>query len=350
VLALTLFSGCQASNFYNAETMPRSLMLARQSNPQEVDLSRIASVTGSSDRIGPGDILELAISASLNEDDQVTLPVRIGNDGTATIPDIGTIALAGYEPQAAEALIRGEAIERGLYHNPTVTVSFAHKKTNQVRVLGAVEVPGTYELTPGSSDIVSAIAAAGGLAEDAGENVKVKNPAPLNSEPRRSIAGDTQSPFSTASDEVEVSGGMTAYSVNLASASVSSTNSYLLQDGGVLMVEKRDPAPVNVQGLVNRPDTYPFPVGKDLTLLGAISMAGGLKNQLADKIYVIRPLANSNEPAVIKVSLRKAKRSGKSNIRLGPGDVVSVEQTPSTVLLEALQLIRVGVNGTAGLF
>jgi polysaccharide export outer membrane protein len=65
---------------------------------------------------------------------------------------------------------------------------------------------------------------------------------------------------------------------------------------------------------------------------------------------VIRPLANSSEPAVIQISLRKAKRSGKSNVRLGPGDIVSVEQTPATVLLEALQLIRVGVNGTAGLF
>ena len=61
-------------------------------------------------------------------------------------------------------------------------------------------------------------------------------------------------------------------------------------------------------------------------------------------------MVNGGEPAVIVVSLRKAKRSGKSNILLGPGDIVSVEQTPSTVLLEMLQLIRIGVNGTAGLF
>lgn len=350
LLSLVLLTGCQSSNFYRAESMPRSLMLARQSNPQEVDLSRLASVTGSSETIGPGDILELSISASLNQDDQVNIPVRIGNDGKATIPDIGNIVLAGFEPQAAEAMIRLEAINRGLYVNPAVTVSFTHKKMNHVRVLGAVEEPGTYELIPGSSDIVAAIAAAGGLAENAGEKVDVRNPALGGKGQRPAIAGGGESPYSTVSDGVEISGGMTAYTVDLASASTSSTNSYHIRDGGVLMVEKRDPAPINVQGLVNKPDTYPFPVGKDLTILGAIAMAGGLSNQVADKVFVIRPLSNSTQPAVIQVSLRKAKRNGKSNIRLGPGDIVSVEQTTSTVLLEAIKLIRVGVNGTAGLF
>lgn len=153
-----------------------------------------------------------------------------------------------------------------------------------------------------------------------------------------------------ASHATESGGGMTSYSVDLVSATASTENSYYVHDGGVVMVEKRDPAPINVTGLVNRPDTYPFPVGKDLTVLGAIAMAGGRSNQVADRVFVIRPLANSSEPAVIEVSLHKAKRSGKSNIRLGPGDTVTVEQTPTTVLFEALKLIRIGVSGTAGLF
>lgn len=351
IFVVAMLAGCRSSNFYYAESMPRSLMLAKQANPQEVDLSRLASSSGGSDRIGPGDILDLSIAASLNQDDQVTIPVRIGNDGKAIIPDIGEVALSGYEPQAAEALIRMAAIEKGLYLNPTITVAIAHKKMNRIRVLGAVKEAGTYELPPGDSDVVSAISIAGGLAEDAGENVEIRNPSSGQRSPRPAVAGGFSGDgISPVSEQVEVSGGMTSYTVNLASAAASGTNGYTIQDGGVVMVEKRDPAPVHVQGLVNKPDMYPFPLGKDLTVLGAISLAGGVKNQLADKIYVIRPLANSSEPAVIQVSLRKAKRSGKSNVRLGPGDIVSVEQTPATVLLEALQLIRVGVNGTAGLF
>ena len=116
------------------------------------------------------------------------------------------------------------------------------------------------------------------------------------------------------------------------------------------MVEKRDPAPIQVVGLVRDPGEYEFPIGKPLTVLGAIALADGVSNQLADKIYVIRPVANSGNPAVINVSIRRAKKSAKSNIILGPGDVVSVEQTPGTVFMEALQLIRFGVSGSAPLF
>ena len=349
-LLLVIFTGCQSSNFYHAESLPRSLQLARQFSAQEVDLGSFAHVTGTSDTIGPGDILELSIAASLNQDDQVTIPVRISNDGKATIPDIGVIELGGVEPQAAEALIRMQAINRGLYRNPAVTVAFAHQKKNVVRVLGAVEEPGTYELSPGSSDIVSAIAAAGGLSKEAGQNVDVRNPVDATQRtPRPAVAGRSDDPFSTVSDPVEVSGGMTSYSVTLASASTT-TADYHVRDGGVVMVEKRDPTPITVSGLVKRPDTYPFPVGKDLTVLGAVAMAGGESSQVADKVFVIRPLSNSKEPALIQVSLRKAKRNGKSNILLGPGDTVLIEPTASTMLWDAVQLIRVGVNGTAGIF
>ena len=345
VLACSVFlTGCQTGNLYQAESMPSSLRLIAQSNPQEVDLSRLASATGGNETIGPGDVLELTISASLSKDDQVMIPVRVADDGTATIPDIGRVNLAGVEPQAAESLVRLEAINRGLYRNPTVTVSFAHQKTNRVRVLGAVKEPGTYDLPPGASDVVSAIAAAQGLAENAGANVEIRNPSARN-QPRGPI-----NPYATVSESAGSEGGMRSYTVDLISASKTTGNQYTIEDGGVVMVEKRDPAPIQVLGLVKDPGHYDFPIGKPLSVLGAIAMADGVSNQLADKIYVIRPLAGGNDPAVVQVSLRKAKKSGRSNIILGPGDIVSVEQTPSTVLMEAMQLIRFGISGSAPLF
>ena len=59
---------------------------------------------------------------------------------------------------------------------------------------------------------------------------------------------------------------MSSYRINLISAAKSGTNSYVVQDGGVVMVEKRDPATIKVLGLVHKPDEYPFPVGKDITV------------------------------------------------------------------------------------
>lgn len=343
--------GCASENFYHAASMPNSLRLVAQANPQEVDLSRLASATGGSDTIGPGDVLDVAISASLNKEDQVTIPVRVHNDGTANVPDIGRVNLAGVEPQAAEALLRAEAINKGLYLNPTITVSFAHKKMNYVRVLGAVKKPGLHELPPNASDIVSAIAAAEGLADDAGENVEVRNPIVAGSSGRRMVAGGVEGPYSPVSSSAEEDqDGMRAYTVSLTSASKSTANRYTVEDGGVVMVEKRDPDPIHVGGLVNNADTYDFPIGKTLTVVGAVTMAGGPSNQLADKVFVIRPLADGGRKARIQVSLRRAKRNPKEDIVLGPGDMVLVEHTPGTVLMEAAQLIRFGISGTTALF
>ncbi|MGB4707358.1 MAG: SLBB domain-containing protein [Fuerstiella sp.] len=352
LLLVLVISGCQTSrNYYRAESIPKGLAVIPQANPQEVDLTRLASVSGSSEMIGPGDLLNVAIAAGLGKDDLVERTARVGSDGFAPIPGIGRVELAGNEPQGAEALIRMEAVNKGLYLNPTVTVSVVQKKMNRIRVIGAVKEPQIYELPPNASDVVSAIAAAGGLADNAGENVEIRNPKRGGSVQRPSVAGGSNLPYSTVSDSTEVSGdGMNSYSINLISASVSGTNSYNIQDGGVVMVEKRDPAPLQVTGLVNKPDTYDYPIGKPLTVLGAISKAGGLSNQLADKVFVIRPLANPGDRALIEVSLRKAKRNPKSDLVLGPGDIVSVEQTAGTVFLEALQLIRVGITGSAGIF
>ncbi|MCA9036631.1 MAG: SLBB domain-containing protein [Planctomycetaceae bacterium] len=352
VALLCILTGCRSDNHFFAESLPMSLRLAAQSNPQEADLSGLASANGSSEVLGPGDVLDVSIAAGLTEKDQVKLSSRIADDGNASLPEIGTIQLAGYPPQAAESLIRMEAIKKNLYKNPSVTVTVSHARKNRIRVLGAVKQPGIYELPPSASDVVSAIAEAGGLAENAGENVEVRNPVSASYD-RPAIAGDPQNPYSPVSSSsaetpVASTRSMNSYRINLISASKDGGGDYLVSDGGVIMVEKRDPDPVSVIGLVKNPGKYDFPVGKDIHVLDAIALAGGISNQLANKVYVIRPVANGANPAVIELTIYKAKRSGDSNIRLGPGDVVSVEQTPGTVFMEALQIIRFGVSGSVG--
>ena len=79
-------------------------------------------------------------------------------------------------------------------------------------------------------------------------------------------------------------------------------------------------------------------------------MAGGSSVTVADKIFVIRRKANGSETVVIQVSLRQAKRNSAANLRLSPGDVVSVEQTPATVMMEALNIVRFGISSSVPLF
>ncbi len=355
VLLFPVFlGGCQRANHYYAEDsifgerLPDRMRLARQANPQEVDLSRLGGATGTSQTIGVGDVLEVQIAAGLTAGDQSTTATRVQEDGTISLPEIGAIPIAGLEPQAAEAMIRSEAVRMELYHNPTVTVSIRQQKMNKVRVLGAVKNEGLYDLPPHASDVVSALAAAGGLTAEAGDKVEVRNPIGLSGSGRGLAGGSGLGGIRSVSSTT--SGNMASYTVNLLEAAKSGEGDYNVQDGAVVMVEKRDPAPIFVQGLVRSPNQYEYPIGQDLRLLQAISLAGGMSNQLADKIFVIRQMPNSREPILIQVSYRQAKRSDDSNIRLGPGDVVSVEQTPGTVFMDALNIIRFGINGSTMLF
>ncbi|MEY3175864.1 MAG: hypothetical protein RLZZ436_3778 [Planctomycetota bacterium] len=349
-VAVCCLAGCQGPNHYYAEDsmfgerLPDRWRLTKQANPQEVDLSRLGGVTGTSQTIGVGDVVEVQIAAGLGESDVTA--ARVQEDGTISLPEIGEIAIAGVEPQAAEALIRSEAVRLELYHNPTVTVSVREQKMNKVRVLGAVKNEGLYDLPPNASDVVSALAAAGGLTEEAGEKVEVRNPATavLPGTPLAANGGPVMGVSSSSA------GAMGSYTINLLDAAKAGDGQFRVADGAVVMVEKRDPAPIFVQGLVKSPNRYEYPIGQDLRLLQAISLAGGMSNQLADKIFVIRQPPGGREPILIQVSYRQAKRSDDSNIRLGPGDVVSVEQTPGTVFMEALNIIRFGITGSTALF
>ena len=363
LLALICLSltGCHGANHYYAEStifgnkLPAEMRLVERPKTHTVDLTRLAGGAGDSDTINTGDVLEVKIAAGLSEKDQATMGARVSDDGTISLPEIGLVHVVGIEPSGAESLIRAAAIGKGLYiNNPSVTVRVTDRRMNMVRVMGAVKLPGTYKLPPNSSDVVSALAAAQGLADDAGQTIEVRNPITRSRGERPAIAGDPATPYSnvssTTNDPATSNGGMESYSIDLVSAAKSGNGQYHVADGGVIMVEKRDPETINVQGLVKLPNRYEIPVGEDLYLLDAIALAGGISNQLANKIYVKRKPVPGQDPTVIEVSYRAATHSTDSNVLLGPGDVVKVAHTPATVVMEMLNIIRFGINGSTRVF
>ena len=122
-------------------------------------------------------LLGLRLFAGVSDQGPLSIPVRIGEDGAALIPLLGTIPLAGMQIEQAEQVIRQQAITRGIYRNPHVTVVMETKGANKVTVIGAVEKPGTYDLPRSASNLLTAFVAAGGLSSDASTNIEVRSPA-----------------------------------------------------------------------------------------------------------------------------------------------------------------------------
>ncbi|MEZ4272500.1 MAG: polysaccharide biosynthesis/export family protein [Myxococcota bacterium] len=89
------------------------------------------------------------------------------NDGLATLPLVGDVALAGLTTQAAAAQITRAL--HGLVVDPKVTVSLEKGTQPTFAILGAVRNPGTYPLEDGNG-VLQAIARAGGLTEFADDD------------------------------------------------------------------------------------------------------------------------------------------------------------------------------------
>ncbi|WP_162130563.1 polysaccharide biosynthesis/export family protein [Schlesneria paludicola] len=348
---------------YTYNNLPKHLIAGVRENPQTIELSKLASATTDSDVLDHGDVVEVSIAAGLNEKDTIRIPVRINDEGDVELPEIGRVHVAGMKVTAAEATIVQECISRGLYRSPSVTMLMKQQRTNRIMVAGAVKKPSVYELPRGQSDLLSALSKAEGLDPTAGTQVIIRNMGHRSGVRPDAIASGLKNGIDTIGHSVEMTSKMHETSdtikVDLVSATKNGTGGYQLEDGAVVYVEKRDPEPLHVIGLVTRPGRFEFPIAEELRVTDAIALAGGVSSMAADKIFVIRRkpsvLINKTvdpenpdnvETILIQVSLANAKQKANSNIRLAPGDVVSVEQTPVTVILELFKRTSMNFGGS----
>lgn len=342
-----LATGCQPMRF-TPHTLPQVWQVEPVANAQTVDLTRLTGSVARSDVIGLGDVLEITISAGLAEEDTVTFPVRVNEQGQAVISQVGPVTLEGLDLEEAEAAIAMACEQAGFYLSPHVTVTTKRRNLYQITVIGAVEEQGTYEIPAGSSDLLHAIVAAGGLATNAGTNVEIRQAARPDRQTEPAVAGvDGGGDYALAGHTVGVSQSVPhVVTVNLATISESDSTNYRLDDGAVVMVETRDPPALQVLGLVSKPDVYDYPIGENLRLLGALAMAGGRSNPVANRVLVIRQDPETGEQAVIQVNYNRAKDDLTENMLLQPGDTVIVDQTPATIFLDTIRTVGFTIGGS----
>jgi polysaccharide biosynthesis/export protein len=358
LVLLGLLSGC-ATGRYTAVTLPEEFRARPTENVQTVELARLASPTVQTDVIAKGDVLEISLSSGMPSEQDIKRVVRVDEQGEALLSELGSVKLAGLELESAEAMIATLCVERDLYRTPQVTITTKQAKLSKVTVVGAVAEPDTYELRSGQCNLLAAIVSAGGLAEDAGTIVEIRHPGYRFGESVPRIAGYSTS--TSGESEIELANyeesqadasGVAAtrdnvVQVDLVKATQEGAGGYDLPDGAIVHVERRDPQPIYVYGLVKKAGEYEYPVGKELRLTSAIALAGDISNPLADKVYVIRNIEGRDEPIVVQLSLKKAKERGTlENLALMPGDTVSVENTLGTTFYETIRIISFGVGGS----
>jgi protein involved in polysaccharide export with SLBB domain len=108
--------------------------------------------------IGPGDVFTMEI---VGEKD-LPREFQVASDGTADLPYVQTVEVAGLEPQEVSRVVRRMLIDKQVLVDPIVVVQVREYNSRSVILLGQVVKPGSFPLTPGLT-LLQAISLAGGL-------------------------------------------------------------------------------------------------------------------------------------------------------------------------------------------
>jgi polysaccharide export outer membrane protein len=343
--------GC-AQRCYRANQLPHELQAPPTTSSYHENIAQLARSLPPPEVIQPGDLLELLLLPYSGDNSSKPIPIRVSDQGSIQVPLVGNIFVAGLSVAEAESAIARAAQERGIYQNPVVVLTIKKPRSNRITVLGAVRKEGVYELPIAQSTLLDALVAAGNLSEDADARIEIYRSRTVATRKSNSVLNVSASTSSVSSkfddSESQPAGSATeAVVVDLAKLGAKGGDAYLLEDGDIVIVPRRLKQSVYVLGLVNRPGKIDLPPDQELYLLDALAMAGGRSSELADRVEILRHRSSTGEPVRIMASVREAKRNPDANIRLAPGDVISVEDTPITMLERMLRyFLRIGVSAS----
>lgn len=340
VLCCASSSGCRSVVDYHGSNLPDDFRADAEVNNADIDLSALASHAINENAIYPGDVLDVTVTTGLEASEPMSWPLRVSERGEVDAPLIGTVRVAGLTLAEAEQSIRQRSIERDVFRQPHVSVLMKQRRMIRVRVIGAVKEPGVHELPAAGSDLLAAIVAAGGLNDEAGTQVELRHPNGV-----RRLSNDSRHEgVVLASFEQSPTVPERSVVVDLTDPDQEGIDLHV-EDGSVVMVAEKDSHSVSVIGLVRRPGNYELPPDETVRLLDAVALAGGRTISIADKVRISRRIDGAADPIVIEVSINDAKSSSEENLVLTAGDTVSVEETPSTFVVETFRsFVRFGFS------
>jgi polysaccharide export outer membrane protein len=266
--------------------------------------------------IGPGDVLEIDVSGLVELEDR---DVRVAADGTLRLPLLGVLPVAGLtQRELTDDLVR--RLQESIMYDPPVVVFVREYRSRIVSVIGAVAKPGFYSLSSESETVLDAVAQAGGLTEHAAQHLYLIPGSDAAAPPRSAAPA-----FGAASrDEGLRHRDPILFDLSQLSEGRDVVHLHLpVRPGDVITVPEK--GRVLVKGWVKSPGGYE--VTPDLSVLGAISAAGGTRFA-ADKgaVKLVR-IDEKLGSMVYRFDLTKLQNGEQSDVALRSGDVLDVSHS-----------------------
>lgn len=280
--------------------------------------------------LGAGDVIDVSIYALEDPDQTTHLDRTVGKEGAISLPWVGDISVKGLTVNQLEDRIRAAYAGRYI-KNPQISVQIKTHRSVAVVVTGAVNTPGVYHLTSSRSSILEILAMAGGLKDDASDEISIIRsgvsalpPAALstNAPAPKAAAGKTNAP---AIDPSLLAAGSAMLEVNLKEL-IDDRNMQQNVDvrgGDIVAVRSVARNYVYVVGYVARPGAYEMRGSETFDALRAVALAGGLlPTARSENSYVVRETTNGQ--SIISVNLVKVAHGSEAPLPLSPGDTLVV--------------------------
>ncbi|HWR52632.1 MAG TPA: polysaccharide biosynthesis/export family protein [Bryobacteraceae bacterium] len=276
--------------------------------------------------LGPDDQIEVrAVDADLGDK-----PVRIDISGFIRLPLLGRFKAAELTIDELEDTIAERLKE--YVREPDVTVSVTEYRSQPVSVIGAVKNPGVHQLQ-GRKTLIEILSLAGGLEQDAGSRVKITRGIEWGRIPLKNATNDATGRFSVA--EVSVQRILNA---------TSPQENILVRPHDVISVPRAEL--IYVTGQVQRSGGFVLNDREGITVLQALSLAGGLDRSASPKNARILRRSNGPERTELAVNMKSILEGKGEDFLMLPDDILFIPSSaPKRAALRAAEAaIQVGTG------
>jgi polysaccharide biosynthesis/export protein len=250
---------------------------------------------GSDYRVGAGDAVDVLVLG--NQD--LSRSASVQTNGTIALPLLGEIKVAGLSVAEIKTKLTSLLAQDYLVH-PQVEVHVKEYASQFVTVLGEVNTPGRKPLR-GRTRLLDVLLDAGGFTPRASGEVMISRLAGTFSGGEKALRIRLGTSTPTAQDQVNLD--------------------VPLRNGDLITASQK--YYVTVEGEVARPGRYVLE--PDLTVSGAISVAGGLTRYGSNSVKIRRlDPAKSPTPEILKVDLKDVRKGKDPDVVLQANDVVTV--------------------------
>lgn len=277
--------------------------------------------------LGPGDKIELTVEGIPGLDKK---EFALDAQGNIFVPYLGQVGILGLSVRDVEStLIRMFAVT--LLEDPQVTVGIKEYRSQYYYVMGLVSKPGKYPLIQ-STDILDALALAGGLTDKADPKIKIYRYS-QERESQNSLAntGSVKAGIESADNAVP----FIPLEISISELLEGDQNNHRLAilSGDVITVQERKEKSYYVLGDILRPGAYAMHSENGVALSQALANAGGiLKTAAGKKMMIVRRKANEAMPERIKVNAYALLKGEIKDVALLENDIVLIPGSASKTL------------------